>query len=95
MSFMEPQIAYGNWWKVETTAGTEFVDADILSKDELGECCEGEIIDGEIEKIVGFGARLSAPGYLDCTPWDVLGTYQEAENYLRETYPEEFEDENE
>ena len=38
----------------------------------------------EIRK--GFGARLSAPGYMDCTPWTVFETQELAEKYLEETY---------
>lgn len=48
-----------------------------------------------IEMKRGFGARLSAPGYLDCTPWAVFATESEAEEYLAEMYSEdEDEDEN-
>jgi hypothetical protein len=32
----------------------------------------------------GWGARLSAPGYLDCTPWSVFDTREEAEAALRD-----------
>lgn len=35
-----------------------------------------------IEKRQGFGARLSAPGYMDCTPWTVFDTEKEAREYL-------------
>jgi len=38
---------------------------------------------------MGFGARLSAPGYLDCTEWGIFDTAAEAEEYLSETYPED------
>jgi hypothetical protein len=38
----------------------------------------------EVKLITGFGARLSAPGYLDCTPWCVFATEQEARDYLRD-----------
>jgi hypothetical protein len=41
------------------------------------------------ENIQGYGARLSAPGYLDCTPWDVFDTAEEAEKYLQDTYGED------
>ena len=32
----------------------------------------------------GFGARLSAPGYLDSTDWGFFGTYNEAKVYLED-----------
>jgi hypothetical protein len=42
-----------------------------------------------ITLIEGYGARLSAPGYLDCTDWAVFDTEQEAEEYLDENYPDD------
>ena len=49
-----------------------------------------------ITKVEGYGARLSAPGYMDCTEWTVFETREEAEEFLREEYDveeEETEDE--
>lgn len=40
----------------------------------------------------GFGARLSAPGYMDCTEWSVFDTAKEAEEYLKEMYGDESEE---
>lgn len=45
-----------------------------------------------IEVFEGWGARLSAPGYMDCTPWSVFDTEQAAKDYLDECYGEEEED---
>jgi len=39
--------------------------------------------------IEGYGARLSAPGYLDCTEWAVFDTVAQAEQYLEEMYGDE------
>jgi hypothetical protein len=36
------------------------------------------------EKVTGFGARLSAPGYLDCTEWAVFDSEDEAREHLAE-----------
>lgn len=47
------------------------------------------------ENVKGYGARLSAPGYLDCTEWTVFDTEEEAREYLAETYPDDCEDEQE
>ena len=44
----------------------------------------------------GYGARLSAPGYMDSTSWTVFKTREDAEEFLREEYDveeEETEDE--
>ena len=49
-----------------------------------------------IQLVEGYGARLSAPGYMDCTSWTVFKTREEAEEFLREEYDveeEETEDE--
>lgn len=34
----------------------------------------------------GWGARLSAPGYMDCTDWLVFSTEAEARAYLEEFF---------
>lgn len=52
---------------------------------------ENTEIDG-ITLIEGYGARLTAPGYLDRTEWAVFDTEDEAEAYLDDTYPDEDED---
>jgi hypothetical protein len=49
----------------------------------------------EITVVEGYGARLSAPGYMDRTEWTVHETEAEASEYLDETYPDEDEDEDE
>lgn len=41
-----------------------------------------------VELIEGWGARLSAPGYMDCTEWSVFDSEEEAITYLDEMYPE-------
>lgn len=45
------------------------------------------------ENIQGYGARLSAPGYLDCTEWSVFDTEEEAREYLEENYPDDEQEE--
>ena len=49
----------------------------------------------EVTMIEGYGARLSAPGYLDCTEWAVFDTPEEAQAYLDESYPDDDEEEEE
>lgn len=48
----------------------------------------------EIESRRCWGARFSAPGYMDCTDWTLADTQEEAENECRELYGDE-EDETE
>jgi hypothetical protein len=45
-----------------------------------------------VRLISGFGARLSAPGYMDCTEWSVFATEEEAREYLVEVYGDDEED---
>ena len=113
MAFMQRQVVKGNWLRVETTQGTEFVsiaDTSLFVRDshtlthpmtedekhaaitKIQQYTEGE--PQEWENSTGYGARLSAPGYLDCTPWNVFDTEQEAWDSLTESYPED-EDEDE
>src|SRR6267154_983160 len=108
MAFMQKQVTNKQAWiRVETSCGTEFIDAVSLGLNlrdsqtethrlknkeresaisQLSTYCEGTI--QEWKTIRGYGARLSAPGYLDCTEWVVFDTPQEAHAYLDENFPE-------
>ena len=69
-------------------------DAELFAaKVKISPYCDGE--PQTWENIKGYGARLSAPGYLDCTEWSVFETEEEAREYLEENYPEDDEDEQE
>ena len=103
MSFMQHQVTHKQRWiRVETSQGTDFLPTDLVGdlmnsgysdesdesdRETLQQYCEGEV--ESWESILGYGARLSAPGYLDCTEWTVFDTAEEAEDYLNETYPED------
>jgi len=56
----------------------------------LGGYYDGTITDINLK--VGYGARMSAPGYMDCTDWAVFDTEAAAIAYLEETYGDEDED---
>jgi hypothetical protein len=102
--FMQKQVTGNqHWLRVETNQGTEFIPGELcvfvrnsnqpLSDDERDEAEQKirpyvEGIPQSWENIKGFGARLSAPGYLDCTEWAVFDTEDEAREYLEETYPD-------
>ncbi len=89
---------------METNCGTEWVPVEQLGinlppfDENSANCrrCESLLRDYlEGDRIYnlaireGYGARLSAPGYLDCTEWAVFDTEQEAKDYLEEMYGEE------
>lgn len=101
MSFMQKQITIkSKWLRVETTHGTEFIPSELVNGvatcaaddvenmpiwfNKVQEYTEGE--PQEWEWIEGYGARMSAPGYMDCTEWAVFDTVKEAEDYLEEYY---------
>lgn len=104
MPFMQRQITgKQNWLKVETTQGTDFIpeelvsgvsncDADNVDNMPLWFNAVQQYTEGapqEWEWIEGYGTRLSAPGYLDCTEWAVFDTPEQAQAYLDEYYPED------
>ena len=45
-----------------------------------------------IRHVECYGARLSAPGFMDSTAWTVFKTREEAEEFLREEYEVEEEE---
>ena len=84
--FMQPEIYEGDYWEVETDAGTEIVPTDVASdEDELPDFIEGsEVLSAELKH--GWLARIQAPGYLDSSPWSAFDTYDEAAEHLVEMY---------
>ena len=97
--FMQRQITgKQNWLRVETTQGTEFIPAELVG--DIADCADADDMpiwfnqvqqytNGEPqswETIKGYGARLSAPGYLDCTDWCVFDSVADAEAYLDDMY---------
>lgn len=85
---------HGTWWvlaeyvpawelSLDETASGEFVNPkivkDIIQYTEIPDVDDVDFI----TLIRGYGARLSMPGYLDCTPWSVFKTLREARAYFR------------
>jgi len=102
MSFMQPQVYRGLYFKVNTSQGTEIVPSDTIGRtmavdvSALLNYLQGTPDDPEemCECHDGWLARLSAPGYLDCTDWTAHATESEARAYLAEMYGDEDEDED-
>ena len=91
MAFMQPEVTgKQDWVGVETTAGFWWVPFDVLSKSEaesarkgnfepLLKYTEGSRVHNDLSSIKkGYGVRLSAPGYMDASEWEVYGSKQEA-----------------
>lgn len=92
--FMKPQIEHGSWHICDTNNGLCVVPADL---------CAGNLVDVllycdatvvyEVETKEGYGARLSAPGYMDCTDWTFFLELGEAGTYLLDLVEDDEEDE--
>jgi hypothetical protein len=80
MAFMEPQYELGSWVEIENKYGeTRFVPAEYAD----------DLDDGErvvTLHMLKWGARLSAPGYLDCTEWAIFDTEAEARQYIQDEF---------
>lgn len=106
MSLMQRQVTDKQTWiLIDGTDGITFIPSDVDTRIaralNAGDDSEAERLalgyyDGSqifsVEFTEGYGARLSAPGYMDCTPWDVFDSQAEAEQYLRDEYPEDEDD---
>ena len=101
MSFMEQEITeYQKFYEVDGDMGVEFVPFDLVGEIDLDEFDDysnhsipaplSDYVEtsqaSRIEVIEGFGARMSAPGYMDCTSWCVYPSIEEAESDLEEMY---------
>lgn len=82
--FMQPEItAMQEWVRIENNEGTEIIPAEYFQ-------AENFPTDFSFEYIQGYGARLQAPGCMDCTEWMVFDTPDEAGQQLIEFYGDEF-----
>jgi hypothetical protein len=97
MAFMRPEIVgKQDWAGVETTAGFWWVPIDVLTKSELESARRGDfepllkytegsrVYSDQSSLKSGYGVRLSAPGYMDSTDWEVYGSKKEALKRARE-----------
>jgi len=90
MAFMEPQLdGKCEWAEIETDNGTWYVPADVDDfrsrgrKERALQYTEGSTVHSvKIRK--GYGVRLSAAGYMDCTEWDFYTNYRAARRAFRD-----------
>lgn len=106
MPFMQKQITNEqDWYELDTNEGTVYVPAEMVgdynldneqeyyrAEKALETYCNADTI-YTIQKVSGFGARLSASGYTDATEWSVHSSYEDADEYLNDLYELELEDE--
>lgn len=106
MAFMQEQVTEKiSWLKIDGTSGITFLPLEdlvhnrkafLLLSPEMQLETAQPYYEGRpesVEIIKGYGARLSAPGYMDCTDWDVYDSPEEAVANLREMYGDDDEDE--
>ena len=97
MAFMNYEITGKQpWWQVED-GETSFYPCAYFTRSEvekLHDLDSGATDDIEkVTRIEGYGARLSAPGYLDCTEWGVYESRAAAKAALDEMYGDDEADE--
>ena len=87
--FMQRVLYKDRFFEVDTDLGTEWLDQELIGKttnpthSALQQYLEGTEI-YSVTVVDGWGAYLSAPGYLDRTSLVVFNRKQDAEAYLRE-----------
>jgi len=91
---MQPEVYHGRAFVVETTTGTWIVPADLIGAlvriddgsidTRLADFVEGTVQSWKLE--TGWLARMSMPGYMDCTDWTLHRTRTEAHAFLKEMF---------
>lgn len=93
-SFMEPDgQGPEDWLIVDTAQGGTVIPYDVVGsmrKSDVLEYTEAFDVKDiyEVEKQRGYGVRLSAPGYMDCTDWEFFATEAEARARMAELQAE-------
>lgn len=93
MDWLELDTDCGIWFVPFGDLGLDCSAAAVVSEvcedgcqdtaDKLLQYTEGTRLDG-VRLVRGYGVRLSAPGYLDCTDWDVYPNKRDAWRAYRE-----------
>lgn len=93
-SFQKPEIYRGQYFSIETDHGTETVPAYVIGRtcethvEAFLNYLEGTPLDEEMGIPIqdGWIARVSAPGYMDCSAWEAHSTYEGAARSLIQNY---------
>lgn len=94
MAFMQRVVEHADYYDVSANHGeTHCVPADVVGTPKTN-ADFSDYIDGTVDNPddapdamkTGYIARMSAPGYMDCTPWAGFATRAEAEAYLTDYY---------
>ena len=95
MAFMQHVATYGTFHQLDTrNEGIVSYPAEYFSAQNVADDHKMDVED--VETVAGWFARLSAPGYMDCTEWQgPYETEEEALAGLAETFGDDEEDDNE
>lgn len=97
---MRPEIIFDDFFVVDTVNSGIFIPSGVLFPIPFANAKEmheeklskllAPFVDSKIREIGFkenvFGSRLSSPGFLDSTEWDIFDCKQEAEDHLYKTY---------
>lgn len=80
MAFMQAQMTDKQaWHEIDGDVGTFWFPAADFTLVQAIENYEGKVSSvREARTITGYGVRCSAPGYMDCTDWEVYTTESDA-----------------
>jgi hypothetical protein len=87
MSFMQVQKTCETQWYILEDDGDTYYPYEDFSADAILEHARNK--DARLGIVTGFGVRLSAPGYLDCTDWEVYEDEDAADNRVLDLEEEE------
>lgn len=77
MAFMQAQMTdKQTWHRIDGDKGVQWYPGEYFSLEQAGEKYGDSRF--EEETLQGYGVRLSAPGYMDCTDWEVYTTESDA-----------------
>lgn len=77
--FMVPQLEYGKYVLLENKYG----EGRLLPA-EYADCADDD--EKIVERHTGFYARLSAPGYMDCTEYETINSVADVDEFFSMYY---------
>lgn len=86
--FMQQEIVKGDWIEIDGSQGVVAFPAEHYGVDQARAEYDGDIF-VVVTRKGAYGARMSAPGYMDCTDWMVFKTLKEARAALNEMFSDE------
>lgn len=85
---VHPPMTLGQWYEPEDENNDDTEIMGFLGT--LADYIETDVeLVCQVRRIEGWGARLSAPGYMDCTEWTVFVTEKEARQHLDDVFGED------